>query len=108
MRAPQAEGWTRRRFLSGLALAGTTGFLGLRLHRVAAEPPPETTRLRLFKIPGICLAPQYVAEDLLRQDDRRVPADSHAQEQREPPVPTLVLDLHLAHRGFLFRRQGFC
>jgi NitT/TauT family transport system substrate-binding protein len=68
MRAPQGQGWTRRRFLGGLALAGTTGLLGLRPPRVAAEPPPETTRLRLFKIPGICLAPQYVAEELLRAE----------------------------------------
>jgi NitT/TauT family transport system substrate-binding protein len=32
---------------------------------VAAEPPPETTRLRLIREPTICLAPQYVAEELL-------------------------------------------
>ena len=34
----------------------------------AAEPPPETTRLRLSKVPSICLAPQYVAESLLRAE----------------------------------------
>ena len=31
-----------------------------------AEPPLETTKIRLVKIPAICLAPEYVAEDLLR------------------------------------------
>jgi NitT/TauT family transport system substrate-binding protein len=31
----------------------------------AAEPPPETTRLRMTRIPGICVAPQYVAQELL-------------------------------------------
>jgi len=35
---------------------------------VHAEPPPETTTVRLAKIPGICIAPQYVAEDLLRAE----------------------------------------
>ncbi len=31
-----------------------------------AEPPPETKRIRLVKIPAICLAPEYLAEELLR------------------------------------------
>jgi NitT/TauT family transport system substrate-binding protein len=35
---------------------------------VAAEPPPETTRLRLPKTPGICVAPQFVAEELLHAE----------------------------------------
>ena len=30
--------------------------------------PPETSAIRLIKIPGICIAPQYVAEDLLRAE----------------------------------------
>jgi NitT/TauT family transport system substrate-binding protein len=68
MRAPQAAGWTRRRFLGGLTLAGTAGLLGLPARPVTAEPPPETTRLRLFKTPGICVAPQYVAEELLHAE----------------------------------------
>jgi NitT/TauT family transport system substrate-binding protein len=38
---------------------------------VAAEPPPETTRLRLHKTSGICVAPQYVAEELLRAEGFR-------------------------------------
>jgi NitT/TauT family transport system substrate-binding protein len=33
---------------------------------VAAEPPPETTKLTLVQISGLCVAPQYVAEELLR------------------------------------------
>jgi NitT/TauT family transport system substrate-binding protein len=49
-----------------LTLVGTAGLLGLCPGRGAAEPPPETTTLRLHKIAGICIAPQYVAEDLLR------------------------------------------
>ncbi|MGH7311865.1 MAG: hypothetical protein ACREJV_01740 [Candidatus Rokuibacteriota bacterium] len=58
---------TRRQFASGLAAAGTTSLLGAPLR--AAEPPPETTRLRFIVIPdSICFAPQYVAEELLRAE----------------------------------------
>ena len=60
----QQEGWTRRRFLGGLTLAGTAGLLGLYPRRVAAEPPPETTTLRLARTTSICQAPQYVVEAL--------------------------------------------
>jgi len=35
MSAPQAEGWTRRRFLGGLSLAGTAGLLSLHPRPVA-------------------------------------------------------------------------
>jgi len=38
----------------------------MRAGPAAAEPPPETTTLRLVQAPGICMAPQLVAEDLLR------------------------------------------
>ena len=58
---------SRREFPGGLSLAGAVGFLGIRARPVAAEPPPETTRIRLTKgIAGICSAPQWVAEELLR------------------------------------------
>jgi hypothetical protein len=61
------EGWSRREFLGRLVLAGTAGLLGLKPESLAAEPPPETTTLRLVQNPGICVAPQYVAEQLLNQ-----------------------------------------
>jgi NitT/TauT family transport system substrate-binding protein len=66
MSTPQTEGWTRRRVLGGLTLAGAAGLLGLQPRPVDAEPPPETTTIRLTHDPGICLAPQYLAEELLR------------------------------------------
>jgi NitT/TauT family transport system substrate-binding protein len=49
-----------------VTLAGTAGLLGLPPTPVAAEPPPETTRLRLVRVPGICVAAEYVAEALLQ------------------------------------------
>jgi NitT/TauT family transport system substrate-binding protein len=60
--------WTRREFLGTAALAGTSALLGLRSGMVAAEPPPETTRLRLLKTGSICWAPQYIADDLLKAE----------------------------------------
>jgi NitT/TauT family transport system substrate-binding protein len=51
-----------------LTLAGTAGLLGLRPKWVAAEPPPETTTLRLVQVPSICQNPQYVAEELFREE----------------------------------------
>jgi NitT/TauT family transport system substrate-binding protein len=52
--------------MSVLTLAGTVGLVGIQ--PAVAEPPPETTRIRLVRIPGICIAPQYVAEDLLKTE----------------------------------------
>jgi NitT/TauT family transport system substrate-binding protein len=55
----------RRRFLAMLWSAGAAGFVGAR-RSFAQEAPPETTAVRLGRIPGICIAPQYVAEELLK------------------------------------------
>jgi len=58
---------TRRCFLSGAALAGTAGILPSR-GAWTAEPPLETTTVRLPKLSVICFAPQYVCEALLRAE----------------------------------------
>jgi NitT/TauT family transport system substrate-binding protein len=58
---------TRRRFLTALSLTGGAALLGVP-RSFAAEPPPETTTVRLAKAPVICLAPQYVCEELLRDE----------------------------------------
>jgi NitT/TauT family transport system substrate-binding protein len=68
MSLQQTEGWTRRRFLGGLTVAGTAGLLGLRPNAVVAEPPPETTRLRVKQEPALCEAPAEVAQELLRAE----------------------------------------
>lgn len=54
----------RRTFLRGVAAATAATAFG-RPGSVGAEPPPETTKLRLAQIEGICVAPQYVASELL-------------------------------------------
>ena len=58
---------TRRRFLTTLSLAGAARLM--RAPRaLATEAAPETTTVRLAKNPGICIAPQYIAEELLRME----------------------------------------
>jgi NitT/TauT family transport system substrate-binding protein len=58
----------RRVLMRALAAAGVAGLCGRFASTAAAEPPPETTRIRLSKVPSACLAPQYVAEELLRAE----------------------------------------
>ena len=57
----------RRRFLTTLSSAGAAGLVGTPTS-FAQEAPPETTTIRLTNIPGICIAPQYVAEELLKSE----------------------------------------
>jgi len=58
---------TRRQFLTTLSLAGAAGLVrGPPLR--AADGVLETTTVRLMKQPVICIAPQYVAEELLRAE----------------------------------------
>ena len=50
-----------------MTLAGSAGLLSLPARRVAAEPPPETSTLRIGQSPAICFAPQYLAAEQLFQ-----------------------------------------
>ena len=59
------HGFNRRAFLAGTSMLGAATLLGLP-RAAAAEPPPETTKVRLIHAPSMCLAPQYLAEELLR------------------------------------------
>jgi hypothetical protein len=53
---------TRRHFLVGLSIAAAPGALRTRYAR-AAEGDLETRSVRIFaNRPGICVAPQYIAE----------------------------------------------
>jgi NitT/TauT family transport system substrate-binding protein len=67
--AGQGEnGWSRREFLRGPTLAGTALILGLKSESAAAEPPLETSRIRIADAPVTCFAPIYIAEGLLKAE----------------------------------------
>ncbi|MEA2984056.1 MAG: NitT/TauT family transport system substrate-binding protein [Alphaproteobacteria bacterium] len=57
---------TRRCFLGGLSASGAASLCGGV--SIAAEPPPETTTIRLPFIPAACTGPLFMAEDLLREE----------------------------------------
>jgi NitT/TauT family transport system substrate-binding protein len=57
---------TRRDLLHGIA--ATAGLLGWPPGHASGQPPLETTRIKLIEISGICIAPQYVAKDLLHSE----------------------------------------
>jgi NitT/TauT family transport system substrate-binding protein len=81
--------WNRREFVKSVAsLVGSAGLLGYDVDPASAEPPPETTRIRIVNTPAICVAPQYVAEELLRLEGFRqieyVPQGAH-------PTPSILL-----------------
>jgi len=59
---------SRRDFVETLALAGAGAMLGWPIAASAAEPPPETPRIRLVKVPAVCVAPQFVAGELLKAE----------------------------------------
>jgi NitT/TauT family transport system substrate-binding protein len=84
---------SRRRFVTNAAVAGAAGFGALgALNRggggtsLAAEPPPEISTIRVEKVPITCLAPQYVAEELLHAegftDVRYVESDRASSPQK--------------------------
>jgi NitT/TauT family transport system substrate-binding protein len=58
---------SRRDFLAALSAAGAAGVVGAPTS-LADEAPPEVTTVRIGKLGGICLAPQYVADELLRAE----------------------------------------
>jgi NitT/TauT family transport system substrate-binding protein len=65
----------RRQFLQstasvGLSLAGLALLEGCgpQLAAPAAEPPPETTTIRLSRVASICVAPQYFAQEYLKAE----------------------------------------
>jgi NitT/TauT family transport system substrate-binding protein len=58
---------SRRDFLASASLAAATGVLGTRAS-LADEGPPETTTVRLVKYSSICVAPYFVAEQLLHAE----------------------------------------
>jgi NitT/TauT family transport system substrate-binding protein len=59
---------TRREFMKKAAMTGATAYLGLDYELAAAEPPPETTTIRIRQWRPACWAPIHVAEPLLREE----------------------------------------
>ena len=57
----------RRHFLAMLSSATTAGLFG-GPNGLAEEAPPETTRIRLYDWSGVCIAPQFVAEEFLKSE----------------------------------------
>ena len=58
---------SRRDFLAGASLAAGASILGGRAP-LADEAPPETTTIRIFRDPAICIAPGYISGELLRAE----------------------------------------
>ena len=60
----------RRTFLAGLSAAGSAALFSIRPSNAGAEPPPETTTVRLGQWNGgaYCWASIYLAGELLRAD----------------------------------------
>lgn len=66
LESPRSGNWDRREFVKGVAaLAGSAGLLGYDMEPASAEAPPEVTKIRLVHNASVCLAPQYLAEELL-------------------------------------------
>jgi NitT/TauT family transport system substrate-binding protein len=82
----ETESGGRREFMSGLTLAGAASLLGMRPEPAAAAPAPEIKTVRFMTYPAACIAPQWVAEDLLRVEGftevNYVDASSHASTGR--------------------------
>src|SRR3984893_451376 len=57
----------RRRFLATLTPPAAAGLIGAASSS-AQDGRLETTTVRIAKIAGICIAPQYVADELLRAE----------------------------------------
>jgi NitT/TauT family transport system substrate-binding protein len=96
----------RREFLNGTTLAAGAGLLGVRpLTVAAAEPPLETTRIRISRTESTCVAPELVAEDLLRGE-----GFSEVQYVMRPTGTGFSLlaagevDLHMPAAGQVVRR----
>lgn len=65
MNSSSFDGFTRRTFLAQSSAMGAAALLGLP-DRAVAQAAPETTRIRFLYDPVICVAPMFLAEELLR------------------------------------------
>ena len=89
---PQNEPRGRRTFVKSLAaLAGSAALLGYDIRQAASELP-ETTTIRIMNAAGfICVAPQFVAQEMLRLEgftDIRYVEVTEADIRREETANT--------------------
>jgi len=76
----------RRAFLRTAALGGATAIVGVRPGAGFAQPPLETSRIRLSQSIAICTAPQLVAGELLKSEGF---ADVQYQDRSRPTTGAL-------------------
>jgi NitT/TauT family transport system substrate-binding protein len=81
---------SRRDFLTGLSAAGAVSALGAR-SSTADEPSPEITTVRLRYYSGICIAPWFIAEDVLHAEG--------SADVRYLPVPAGATGTQMIARG---------
>jgi len=90
----------RRDFVKGVAaLAGAAGLSAFDARSAGAEPPPEITRIRLDAFPITCIAPQYVAEELLKAEgftDVQYPAFDGSVGENVVGAGKVDMDLYAA------------
>jgi NitT/TauT family transport system substrate-binding protein len=89
----------RRHFLAGFSAVGAAALVDGPAS-FAQEAPPETTTIRLVKNPSICIAPQYIAGDLLRAegftDIKYVPGDAGLNQSAAIARGEIDITLHFA------------
>jgi NitT/TauT family transport system substrate-binding protein len=79
----------RREFMKRAAMSGAAAYLGFDCDMAAADPPPETTTIRLRQHRPACWAPFYVAEPLLREEGF---TDVQYVNAPGPEVPKMLKD----------------
>ena len=91
---------SRRAFLHQLAIAGAASISGLAPQSAVAEPPPETTTIRVNDVPALCFAPLLVADAFLRLEgftDVRYPGfEGQRSESRDLGASTIDVAAGLA------------
>ena len=89
---------SRRRLLATLSSAAAASAFGGAIS--AQEAPPETKTIRLIQNAGICVAPQYVADELLR-------AEGFNEIQYVMRSPTVMAQaIGRGEGGFVFALRG--
>ena len=92
----------RREFLRTAALGGATAIAGVRPGAGFAQPPLETSRIRLSQSIAICTAPQLVAGELLKSEgfaDVQYQDISRATTGALPEVASGTADIGITFSG---------